>query len=85
MCIRDRLSGKSLDKALATEHQGDECFEQNNFDEAIKFYKKAIEWCPVDKRKELARFHRSIAESYEKMISTGNIDVEASPALAVQP
>ena len=53
---------------METKRQGNEYFKQKNFDEAIKCYEEAIEWCPVDKHDELAIFHHNIAASYENMV-----------------
>jgi len=57
-----------LAQAQDLKDQGNKCFKQGKYDEAIKLYSQAIDVCPPENKMELSTFYANRAAAYEKLV-----------------
>jgi len=53
--------------------EGNNCYRNGKYDEAIKFYDKAIDKCPKEHRTDMAIFYQNRAASYEMLKKWSNV------------
>ncbi|KAL5279699.1 TOMM70A family protein [Megaselia abdita] len=56
-----------LKQAVLYKDEGNSCFKSGKYDEAIKFYEKAIEKCPEENNVDMAIFYQNRSAAYEML------------------
>ncbi|KAH8260097.1 hypothetical protein KR026_003074 [Drosophila bipectinata] len=65
--------------------EGNNCYRNGKYDEAIKFYDKAIEKCPKEHNTDMAIFYQNRAAAYEVLKKWSNVKEDCSAALEYNP
>jgi len=65
--------------------EGNNCYRNGKYDEAISFYDKAIDKCPLEHRTDLAIFYQNRAASYEMLKKWNKVKEDCSLSLEYNP
>ncbi|XP_045480161.1 mitochondrial import receptor subunit TOM70 [Harmonia axyridis] len=65
--------------------EGNDAFKSGKYDEAIRFYTKAIETCPTDKKNDLATFFQNRAAAYEQLKKWSAVIDDCTKAIEFNP
>lgn len=65
--------------------EGNNCYRNGKYDEAIIFYDKAIDKCPLEHRADLAIFYQNRAASYEMLKKWNKVKEDCSRSLEYNP
>ncbi|XP_068151376.1 mitochondrial import receptor subunit TOM70 [Drosophila tropicalis] len=65
--------------------EGNNCYRNGKYDEAISFYDKAIDKCPKEHRSDLAIFYQNRAASYEMLKKWNKVKEDCSLSLENNP
>ncbi|EDW45875.1 mitochondrial import receptor subunit TOM70 [Drosophila sechellia] len=65
--------------------EGNNCYRNGKYDEAIKFYDKAIDKCPKEHRTDMAIFYQNRAASYEMLKKWSNVKEDCTASLEFNP
>ena len=57
-----------LEKAQLAKNEGNKCFKNRDYKEALKHYSEAIELCPKDATMDLATFYQNRAATHEYLV-----------------
>ncbi|XP_018804478.1 PREDICTED: mitochondrial import receptor subunit TOM70 [Bactrocera latifrons] len=74
-----------LKEATMYKNDGNVCYRNGKYDEAISFYDKAIDKCPIENRTELAIFYQNRAASYEMLKKWNRVKEDCSRSLEFNP
>lgn len=74
-----------LKEATMYKNEGNVCYRNGKFDEAISFYDKAIDKCPIENRADLATFYQNRAASYEMLKKWNRVKEDCSRSLEFNP
>ncbi|XP_055382740.1 mitochondrial import receptor subunit TOM70 [Condylostylus longicornis] len=74
-----------LKEAQIHKNDGNVCYRQGKFDEAIKFYDKAIEKCPKENKTDLAIFYQNRAAAYEMLKKWNQVKADCTKSLEYNP
>ncbi|KRT80135.1 Anaphase-promoting complex subunit 3 protein, partial [Oryctes borbonicus] len=70
-----------LEEAQHYKNQGNSYFRKGKYDEAIKYYNKAIEACPEESTIDLATFYQNRAAAYEQLKKWSAVISDCTKAL----
>lgn len=70
-----------LEVATSHKNEGNVCFKKAKYDEAIKWYDKAIEVCPAESGHDLSTFYQNRAAAYEQLKKWSSVRDDCSKAL----
>lgn len=70
-----------LKQAVMYKDEGNSCFKNGKYDEAIKFYEKAIEKCPEENRVDMAIFYQNRSAAYEMLKRWNQVIADCSKSL----
>lgn len=56
--------------AQQSKAQGNKCFKEGKYEEAIQFYTEAIKTCPPDVKADMSTFYQNRAAAYENLVFT---------------
>uniref|UniRef100_A0A1A9Z8Q3 Mitochondrial import receptor subunit TOM70 n=1 Tax=Glossina pallidipes TaxID=7398 RepID=A0A1A9Z8Q3_GLOPL len=79
----ERLS--PLKEATIYKNEGNACYRNGKFDEAIIFYDKAIDKCPSEHKADLAIFYQNRAASYEMLRKWNKVKEDCTKSLQCNP
>ncbi|XP_017049057.2 mitochondrial import receptor subunit TOM70 [Drosophila ficusphila] len=65
--------------------EGNTCYRNGKYDEAIIFYDKAIEKCPKEHRTDMAIFYQNRAASYEMLKKWAKVKEDCTKSLEYNP
>ncbi|XP_016964442.1 mitochondrial import receptor subunit TOM70 [Drosophila biarmipes] len=65
--------------------EGNNCYRNGKYDEAIIFYDKAIDKCPKEHRTDMAIFYQNRAASYEMLKKWSKVKEDCSASLEYNP
>ncbi|KAH8352657.1 hypothetical protein KR084_005569 [Drosophila pseudotakahashii] len=65
--------------------EGNNCYRNGKYDEAIIFYDKAIDKCPKEHRTDMAIFYQNRAASYEMLKKWSKVKEDCSASLEFNP
>lgn len=65
--------------------EGNNCYRNGKYDEAIIFYDKAIDKCPAEHRADLAIFYQNRAASYEMLKKWNKVKEDCTRSLEYNP
>ncbi|XP_052851451.1 mitochondrial import receptor subunit TOM70 [Drosophila gunungcola] len=65
--------------------EGNNCYRNGKYDEAINFYDKAIDKCPKEHRTDMAIFYQNRAASYEMLKKWSKVKEDCSASLEFNP
>ncbi|XP_060666869.1 mitochondrial import receptor subunit TOM70 [Drosophila nasuta] len=65
--------------------EGNNCYRNGKYDEAISFYDKAIDKCPTEHRTDMAIFYQNRAASYEMLKKWNKVKEDCSLSLEYNP
>lgn len=65
--------------------EGNNCYRNGKYDEAIIFYDKAIDKCPQEHRADLAIFYQNRAASYEMLKKWNKVKEDCTRSLEYNP
>ncbi|XP_016977887.1 mitochondrial import receptor subunit TOM70 [Drosophila rhopaloa] len=65
--------------------EGNNCYRNGKYDEAINFYDKAIDKCPKEHRTDMAIFYQNRAASYEMLKKWAKVKEDCSASLEFNP
>ncbi|KAH8412823.1 hypothetical protein KR009_005985 [Drosophila setifemur] len=65
--------------------EGNNCYRNGKYDEAISFYDKAIDKCPKEHRMDMAIFYQNRAASYEMLHKWSKVKEDCSASLEFNP
>ncbi|XP_017115933.1 mitochondrial import receptor subunit TOM70 [Drosophila elegans] len=65
--------------------EGNNCYRNGKYDEAINFYDKAIDKCPKEHRTDMAIFYQNRAASYEMLKKWSKVKEDCSASLEYNP
>ncbi|XP_067623529.1 mitochondrial import receptor subunit TOM70 [Eurosta solidaginis] len=74
-----------LKEATMYKNEGNICYRNGKYDEAISFYDKAIDKCPAENRTDLAIFYQNRAASYEILKKWNRVKEDCSRSLEYNP
>lgn len=74
-----------LKEATMFKIEGNTCYRNGKYDEAITFYDKAIDKCPKDNKTDLAIFYQNRAASYEMLRKWQKVKDDCSKSLECNP
>lgn len=74
-----------LKEATMYKNEGNVCYRNGKYDEAISFYDKAIDKCPIENRTDLAIFYQNRAASYEMLKKWNHVKEDCSRSLEFNP
>ena len=74
-----------LKEATTFKNEGNVCYRNGKFDEAISFYDKAIDKCPKENKTDLAIFYQNRAASYEMLRKWPKVKDDCSKSLECNP
>ncbi|XP_005180226.1 mitochondrial import receptor subunit TOM70 [Musca domestica] len=74
-----------LKEATMFKNEGNACYRNGKFDEAISFYDKAIDKCPKDNKTDLAIFYQNRAASYEMLRKWPKVKEDCTKSLEYNP
>lgn len=74
-----------LKEATMYKNEGNVCYRNGKFDEAISFYDKAIDKCPPESKSDLAIFYQNRAASYEMLKKWNKVKEDCSMSLIYNP
>lgn len=74
-----------LKEATTFKNEGNVCYRNGKFDEAISFYDKAIDKCPKENKTDLAIFYQNRAASYEMLRKWQRVKEDCSKSLEYNP
>ncbi|XP_073826567.1 translocase of outer membrane 70 [Musca autumnalis] len=74
-----------LKEATMFKNEGNVCYRNGKFDEAISFYDKAIDKCPKDNKSDLAIFYQNRAASYEMLRKWQKVKDDCTKSLEYNP
>ncbi|XP_050318645.1 mitochondrial import receptor subunit TOM70 [Bactrocera neohumeralis] len=74
-----------LKEATMYKNEGNVCYRNGKYDEAISFYDKAIDKCPIENRTDLAIFYQNRAASYEMLKKWNRVKEDCSRSLEFNP
>ncbi|XP_053960136.1 mitochondrial import receptor subunit TOM70 [Anastrepha ludens] len=74
-----------LKEATMYKNEGNVCYRNGKYDEAISFYDKAIDKCPPENRTDLAIFYQNRAASYEMLKKWNRVKEDCSHSLEYNP
>lgn len=70
-----------LKQALLFKDEGNACFKSGKYDEAIKFYEKAIEKCPEENKTDMAIFYQNRSAAYEMLKKWSQVIADCTRSL----
>ncbi|XP_017859200.1 PREDICTED: mitochondrial import receptor subunit TOM70 isoform X1 [Drosophila arizonae] len=65
--------------------EGNNCYRNGKYDEAISFYDKAIDKCPTEHRTDMAIFYQNRAASYEMLKKWNKVKEDCTLSLEYNP
>lgn len=74
-----------LKEATMFKNEGNICYRNGKFDEAINFYDKAIDKCPKENKADLAIFYQNRAASYEMLRKWPKVKEDCTKSLECNP
>ncbi|KAI8125537.1 hypothetical protein FF38_14340 [Lucilia cuprina] len=74
-----------LKEATMFKNEGNICYRNGKFDEAISFYDKAIDKCPKENKTDLAIFYQNRAASYEMLRKWPKVKEDCTKSLECNP
>ncbi|XP_011194227.2 mitochondrial import receptor subunit TOM70 [Zeugodacus cucurbitae] len=74
-----------LKEATMYKNEGNVCYRNGKYDEAISFYDKAIDKCPIENRADLAIFYQNRAASYEMLKKWNRVKEDCARSLEFNP
>ncbi|KAH8298050.1 hypothetical protein KR018_005262 [Drosophila ironensis] len=74
-----------LNEANHYKTEGNNCYRNGKYDEAISFYDKAIDKCPKEHRTDMAIFYQNRAASYEMLKKWSKVKEDCSASLEYNP
>lgn len=74
-----------FEQALNFKVDGNKCFRNGKFKDAIDFYDQAIQKCPADQNQELATFYQNRAAAYEQLKKWKSVIADCTKALELNP
>ncbi|XP_030383506.1 mitochondrial import receptor subunit TOM70 [Scaptodrosophila lebanonensis] len=74
-----------LKEANNYKNEGNTCYRNGKYDEAISFYDKAIDKCPAEHRADMAIFYQNRAASYEMLKKWNKVKEDCSRSLEYNP
>ncbi|XP_017484532.1 PREDICTED: mitochondrial import receptor subunit TOM70 [Rhagoletis zephyria] len=74
-----------IKEATMYKNDGNVCYRNGKYDEAISFYDKAIDKCPAENRTDLAIFYQNRAASYEMLKKWNRVKEDCSRSLEYNP
>lgn len=70
-----------LREATLYKDEGNSCYKSGKYDEAIKFYQKAIDKCPIENRTDMAIFYQNRSAAYEMLKKWNQVIADCSKSL----
>lgn len=77
----DPKQQSELETAIAFKNDGNSRFKSGKFNEAIEFYNKAIETCPLTQVNDLSTFYQNRAAAYEQLKKWSAVKEDCTNAL----
>lgn len=74
-----------LKEATNYKTEGNVCFRKGKYDEAILFYDKAIDKCPIENHNDLAIFYQNRAAAYEMLKKWSKVKEDCSNSIVHNP
>ncbi|ALC39781.1 Tom70 [Drosophila busckii] len=74
-----------LKEANNYKNEGNNCYRNGKYDEAINFYDKAIDKCPSEHRTDMAIFYQNRAAAYEMLKKWNKVKEDCSRSLECNP
>ncbi|KAH8333493.1 mitochondrial import receptor subunit TOM70 [Drosophila kikkawai] len=74
-----------LKEATNYKNEGNICYRNGKYDEAINFYDKAIDKCPKEHRTDMAIFYQNRAASYEMLKKWSKVKEDCTASLEYNP
>lgn len=74
-----------LAQAQLYKNEGNVCFRKAKYDEAIQFYDKAIDKCPIENKMDLAIFYQNRAAAYEMLKKWSQVKADCTKSLEYNP
>lgn len=74
-----------LKQAQIYKNDGNTCYRKGKYDEAIAFYDKAIEKCPLENKTDLAIFYQNRAAAYEMLKRWNHVKDDCTKSLQYNP
>ncbi|KAH8358363.1 hypothetical protein KR200_010584 [Drosophila serrata] len=74
-----------LKEATNYKNEGNICYRNGKYDEAINFYDKAIDKCPKEHRTDMAIFYQNRAASYEMLKKWSKVKEDCTASLEFNP
>ncbi|XP_075153295.1 translocase of outer membrane 70 [Haematobia irritans] len=74
-----------LKEATTFKNEGNTCYRNGKYDEAISFYDKAIDKCPKENKTDLAIFYQNRAAAYEMLRKWARVKEDCTKSLENNP
>ncbi|XP_004536233.1 mitochondrial import receptor subunit TOM70 [Ceratitis capitata] len=81
----ESLKLSPLKEATMYKNEGNVCYRNGKYDEAISFYDKAIDKCPSEERTDLAIFYQNRAAAYEMLKKWNRVKEDCTRSLQYNP